>query len=129
MMCTIDAKLKAVEDGLLNKFDVVDQLFSDQSEEFINSVIHEDFFLLREEGLVTRDEFIEYVTSHDEVGNDNHIEMLELKCLFEDENSLIWQDKFRSIAFNTIFTTITYVTYKDGKWWRAMMNKFELKSQ
>ncbi len=113
----------------MSKFDVVNRLFSHRSEEFIASVIHEDFFLLREEGLVTREEFIEYVASHDDVGHDNHIEMLEIRCLFEDENSLIWQDKFRATAFNKIITTITYVTYKDGKWWRAMMNKFQLNSK
>ena len=68
----------------MSKFDVVNRLFSDRSEEFIASVIHEDFFLLREEGSVTREEFIEYVAIHDDVAHDNHIEMLEIKCLFED---------------------------------------------
>ena len=110
----------------LSKIDIVQQIIKNPSREILESILHDDFFLVREEGLETREEFIDYVFAHDEVGNDLHIEMLEIECLYEDENSLVWQDIFKSSLQGKTFTTKTYVTYKDGKWWRAIMNKFEV---
>lgn len=110
----------------MSKFKVAQQIILNPDREYLENILHEDFFLVREEGLETREEFIDYVFAHDEVGNDFHIEIIEIKCLYEDENSLIWQDKFKSSADQKIFTTISYITYKDKKWWRAMMNKFEV---
>ena len=112
----------------MSKFDVAQQIFANPCQEILESILHDDFFLVREEGLETRQEFIDYVFAHDEVGNDLHIEMLEIKCLYEDEHSLVWQDIFKSSLHGKTFTTKNYVTYKDGKWWRAIMNKFELES-
>ena len=110
LSCCINAKINAVGERPLRKFDVVDRPLADRNEEFVTSAIHEDFFLLREKGLVTRDKFIKYVASHDEVGHDN-IEVRELTCLFEDENSLVWQDRFRVTALSKIIITITHVIY------------------
>ena len=108
----------------MTKFDIAQQIITNPSQEILESILHDGFFLIREEGLETRQEFIDYVFAYEEVGNDLHIEMLEIKCLYEDENSLVWQDTFKSSLQGKTFTTKTYVTYKDGKWWRAIMNKF-----
>ena len=112
----------------MSKFDIAQQIITNPSREILESILHDDFFLVREEGLETLEEFIDYVFAHDEVGNDLHIEMLEIKCLYEDENSLVWQYIFKSSLQRRTLTTKTYVTYKNGKWWRAIMNKFEVKS-
>ena len=80
----------------MTKFDIAQQIITNPSQEILESILHDDFFLIREEGLETREEFIDYVFAHDEVGNDLHIEMLEIKCLYEDENSLVWQDTLKT---------------------------------
>ena len=68
------------------------------------------FFLIREEGLETSEEFIDYVFAHDKVGNDFHIQMLEIKCLYGDKNSVVRQDIFKSSLLGKTFTTKTYFT-------------------
>ena len=55
-------------------------------------------------------------------GNRQHITaLLDVKCLFEDEISLVWRDLFN--ADGVRYRTTTYETFKDGKLWRSMMNK------
>ena len=110
----------------MSKFDTLLQLFESSDQDFIRATIHEDFFLVREEGLETYDEFVDYVLGHNTEGHEHKIEMIQVKCLFEDANSIVVQDLFDSVLLGKRFTTITYVTMKDGKFWRAMMNKFEV---
>ena len=110
----------------MSKLDTFLKLVESSDPDFIKEVIHEDFFLVREEGLETRDEFVDYVLGHQEEGHHHEIEMIQVKCLFEDENSLVVQDLFDSISTGKRFTTISYLTMKEGKFWRAMMNKFEV---
>jgi hypothetical protein len=117
----------ATDDGVqMSKLDIFIKLMESPEPDFIREVIHEDFFLLREEGLETYDEFVDYILGHQEAGHEHEIKMLEVRCLFEDENSLVVQDLFESLSQGKRFTTITYFTMKDGKFWRAMMNKFEV---
>ena len=117
----------ATDDGVqVSKLDIFMKLMESPDPDFIKSIIHDDFFLLREEGLETYDEFVDYILGHQEAGHEHEIKMLEVKCIFEDDNSLVVQDLFDSLSQGKRFTTITYVTMKDGKFWRAMMNKFEV---
>ena len=110
----------------MSKFDTLLKLFESPDQDFIKATIHEDFFLVREEGLETYDEFVDYVLGHQTEGHEHEVEMIQVKCLFEDANSLVVQDLFDSISEGRRYTTIIYVTIKDGKFWRAMMNKFEV---
>jgi hypothetical protein len=110
----------------MSKLETFLQLLESSDPEFIKATIHEDFFLVREEGLETYDEFVDYVLGSQEEGHEHEIELIQVKCLFEDANSLVVQDLFDSISTGKRYTTITYVTMKDGKFWRAMMNKFEV---
>ena len=105
----------------MSKLDTFLQLLESSDPEFIRATIHEDFFLVREEGLETYDEFVDYVLGSQEEGHEHEIELIQVKCLFEDANSLVVQDLFDSISTGQGYTTITYVTMKDGKFWRAMM--------
>ena len=116
---------KAAENEM-SKLDTFLKLVESSNPDFIKEVIHEDFFLVREEGLETHEEFVDYVLNHQKEGHEHEVEMIQVKCLFEDENSLVVQDLFDSISTGQRFTTISYITMKDGKFWRAMMNKFEV---
>ena len=110
----------------MSKFDTLLKLFESPDQDFIKATIHEDFFLVREEGLETYDEFVDYVLGHQTEGHEHEVEMIQVKCLFEDANSVVVQDLFDSISEGRRYITIIYVTIKDGKFWRAMMNKFEV---
>ena len=110
----------------MSKLDAYLKLMESPTEDFIQEIIHEDFFLVREEGLETHDEFIDYVLGHVKEGHHHQVDMIEVKCLFENKNSLVVQDLFDSVFENKRFSTITYITIKDGLFWRAMMNKFQV---
>ena len=48
----------------MSRFEVVKEIASNQNYELLENHLHEDFMLIREEGLVLRDEYLEYVKSH-----------------------------------------------------------------
>ena len=79
---------------------------------------------IREEGLITRDEYLSYVRN--EMEGEKAIIVLELKCLFENEDSLVWQVLIDvPESRNRVLSTV-YDAYKDGKLWRSMLNKKEV---
>jgi len=45
----------------LSKFKVAQQIISNPDREYLENILHDDFFLVREEGLETREEFIDYL--------------------------------------------------------------------
>ena len=45
----------------MSRFEVVKEIASNQNYELLENHLHEDFMLIREEGLVLRDEYLEYV--------------------------------------------------------------------
>ena len=53
----------------MSKFDIAQQIITNPSREILESILHDDFFLVREEGLETRQEFIYYVFANTKVGN------------------------------------------------------------
>ena len=79
--------------------------------------LHDDFMLIREEALVSKEDFIVYI----EANQKDILTVLDVKCLYEDEISLVWRDLFD--ADGVRYRTTTYETFKDGKLWRSMMNK------
>ena len=79
--------------------------------------LHDDFMLIREEALVPKEDFLVYI----EANRKDILTVLDVKCLYEDEISLVWRDLFD--ADGVRYRTTTYETFKDGKLWRSMMNK------
>ena len=45
----------------MSKFKVAQQIISNPDREYLENILHDDFFLVREEGLETREEFIDYL--------------------------------------------------------------------
>ena len=109
----------------MSRFEVVKEIASNQNYELLENHLHEDFMLIREEGLVMRDEYLEYVKSHFEEDSNELITVLDLKVKYEDDESLIWQDLFDTSDGKRMITT-TYEAYKDDKCWRQMMTKKEV---
>ena len=109
----------------MSRFEVVKEIASNQNYELLENHLHEDFMLIREEGLVLRDEYLEYVKSHFEEDSNELITVLDLKVKYEDDESLIWQDLFDASEGKRMITT-TYEAYKDDKCWRQMMSKKEV---
>ena len=83
----------------------------------LNKRLHDDFMLTREEALVSNEDFLVYI----EANRKDILRVLDVKCLYEDEISLVWRDLFD--ADGVRYRTTTYETFKDGKLWRSMMNK------
>ena len=86
--------------------------------------LHSDFLRIREEGLITRDEFLSYV--RDEMEGEKVIIALELRCLFENEDSLVWQALIDVPESGNRVLSNVYDAYKDAKLWRSMLNKKEV---
>ena len=63
----------------MSKLDAYLKLMESPTEDFIQEIIHEDFFLVREEGLETHDEFIDYVLGHVKEGHHHQVDMIEVK--------------------------------------------------
>ena len=82
-----------------------------------NTRFHDDLVLIREEALVSKEDFLVYI----EANRKDILKVLDVKCLYEDEISLVWRDLFD--ADGVRYRTTTYETFKDGKLWRSMMNK------
>ena len=69
----------------MSKFDIIKKITSNQSYSLLEEHLHEDFMLIREEGLVMRKEFLSYVKDHFEENGNYQIRILDLKLKFEDE--------------------------------------------
>ncbi len=81
------------------------------------TILHDDFMLVREEALVSKEDFLVYI----EANRKDILKVLDVKCLYEDEISLVWRDLFD--ADGVRYRTTTYETFKDRKLWRSIMNK------
>ncbi len=108
----------------MSKFQEVQDFMKYRNYQKLEENLHSDFLRIREEGLVTRDEFLSYV--RDEMEGEKAIIALELRCLFENEDSLVWQALIDvPESGNRVLSTV-YDAYKDGKLWRSMLNKKEV---
>ena len=83
--------------------------------------LHDDFLMIREEGLVTKDEFVSYLSG--DLEGDNAIILLDYKCLLENEGSLIWQDLFDVPDTGQRIISTRYNSYKLGMVWRSVLSK------
>lgn len=104
----------------MSKFDFVEDTmkkFNARQPIDFNTRFHDDLVLIREEALVSKKDFLVYI----EANRKDILKVLDVKCLYEDEISLVWRDLFDADGVRN--RTTTYKTLKDGKLWRSMMNK------
>ena len=108
----------------MEKYIKVLRLLEERNWEEMKEWLHEDFMYIREEGLVSREEYIEY--AREDLEGAKKLIFLDFKCVVENEDSLVWQDLFDDQRGKRWITT-TYEAYKDKKVWRAMLNKKEVR--
>jgi|TARA_Y100000589_G_C26963897_1_gene551781 hypothetical protein len=106
-----------------SKYELRINILKNRDYESAINQLHEDFMYIREEGLVSREEYIEY--AREDLEGANKLIFLDFKCVVENEDSLVWQDLFDDQQGKRWITT-TYEAYKDKKVWRAMLNKKEV---
>ena len=104
-----------------DKFQVIAEFIKTRDYKLLEERLHDDFLMIREEGLVTKDEFVSYLS--EDLEGDNAIILLDYKCLLENEDSLIWQDLFDVPETGQRIISTSYEAYKEGMVWRSMLNK------
>ena len=104
-----------------DKFKVITEFIKTRNYKLLEERLHDDFLMIREEGLVTKDEFVSYLS--EDLEGDNAIILLDYKCLLENEDSLIWQDLFDVPETGQRIISTSYEAYKEGMVWRSMLNK------
>ena len=104
-----------------DKFKVITEFINTRDYKLLEARLHDDFLMIREEGLVTKDEFVSYLSG--DLEGDNAIILLDYKCLLENEDSLIWQDLFDVPETGQRIISTSYEAYKEGMVWRSMLNK------
>ena len=72
----------------MTKFEKIVKAITNKDPEILQGLIHPDFMLIRENGLVSKDEQLEF--SHKMFDGDT--ECLDFKCCYEDKDTLIWKD-------------------------------------
>ena len=72
-----------------DKFKVITEFIKTRDYKLLEERLHDDFLMIREEGLVTKDEFVSYLSG--DLEGENAIIILYYKCLSENEDSLILQ--------------------------------------
>ena len=81
---------------------------------------------IRESVLVTRDEFIEHIKMLRT--ESEGLKFLNFKCCYEDENTIVWQDRFYGPKDNKRFLVTNFDAFKENKLWRTMINPLEVDS-
>ena len=104
-----------------DKFKVITEFIKTRDYKLLEERLHDDFLMIREEGLVTKDEFVSYLSG--DLEGDNAIILLDYKCLLENEDFLIWQDLFDVPDNGQRIVSTSYDAYKEGMVWRSMLNK------
>ena len=56
------------------------------------------------------------------------LQLLDFKCCYEDENTLVWQDLFYDRKDNKRFLVSNFDPFKENKLWRTMINPTEVDS-
>jgi hypothetical protein len=108
----------------MSKFQEVQDFMKYRNYQKLEENLHSDFLRIREEGLITRDEFLSYVIV--EMEGEKAIIVLALRCLFENSDSLVWQALIDVPESGNRMLSTVYDAYKDGKLWRSMLNKKEV---
>ena len=62
-----------------DKFQVIAEFIKTRNYKLLEERLHDDFLMIREEGLVTKDEFVSYLSG--DLEGDNAIILLDYKCL------------------------------------------------
>ena len=90
--------------------------------DFFKRNIHPDFMLIRESGLVSREDVLVYI---EEMFNGDTI-WLDFKCCYEDEDTLVWKDLMEVKSDRKRLLVTNCEAYKDGEIWRSMLNVKEV---
>ena len=93
--------------------------------EIIKNLMHPDFMLIRESGLIARDEQLEYLKKM----FDGDTEWLDFRCCYEDEDTLVWKDLMYINSEDKKVLVTNYEAYKDNLVWRIMLNVKEVSKE
>ena len=97
----------------------------DKDTEIIKNLMHPDFMLIRESGLIARDEQLEYLKKM----FDGDTEWLDFRCCYEDEDTLVWKDLMYINSEDKKVLVTNYEAYKDNLVWRIMLNVKEVSKE
>ncbi len=109
----------------MKKFERIVKSITDKDTEIIKNLMHPDFMLIRESGLIARDEQLEYLKKM----FDGATEWLDFRCCYEDEDTLVWKDLMYINSEDKKVLVTNYEAYKDNLVWRIMLNVKEVSKE
>ena len=109
----------------MTKFDRIVKAITNKDPEVLKGAIHPDFMLIRENGLVSKDEQLEFLQKM----FDGDTEWLDFKCCYEDEDTLIWKDLLYIKSEDKKFLVTNHEAFKDNLVWRIMLNPKEVSKE
>ena len=101
-----------------NKYDRTVNAIKNKDYEFFKKNVHPDFMLIRESGLVSREDVLAYI---EEMFNGDTV-WIDFKCCYEDEDTLVWKDLVDVKSEKKRLLVTNCEAYKDGEIWRSMLN-------
>ena len=109
----------------MTKFDRIVKAIINKDPEIIQGLIHPDFILIRENGLVSKDEQLEFLQKMFEGDN----EWLDFKCCYEDEDTLVWKYRLYIKSEDKKLLVTNHQAFKDNLLWRIMLNAKEVSKE
>jgi len=106
----------------MTKFEKIVNTIKNKDIQFMKDIIHPDFMLIRESGLVSREEQVAYL---DKLFDGDTL-WLDFKCCYEDEDTLVWKDLMEIKSEGKKFLVTNHEAYKDSQIWRIMLNVKEV---
>ena len=100
----------------MKKFERIVKSITEKDTEIIKDLMHPDFMLIRESGLISRDEQLEYLKKM----FDGDTEWLDFRCCYEDEDTLVWKDLMYINSEDKKVLVTNYEAYKDKLVWSIM---------
>ena len=100
------------------KYDRTVKAIKNKDYEFFKKNVHHDFMLIRESGLVSRENVLAYI---EEMFNGDTV-WLDFKFCYEDEDTLVWKDLVDVKSERRRLLVTNCEAYKDGEIWRSMLN-------
>ena len=109
----------------MTKFEKIVKSIKNKDIQLIKDNIHPDFMLIRESGLVSREEQVKYL----EQMFDGDTAWLDFKCCYEDKDTLVWKDLMEIKSEGKKFLVTNHEAYKDNQIWRIMLNVKEVSKE
>ena len=105
--------------------DRIVKAITNKDPEILQGLIHPDFMLIRENGLVSKDEQLEFLQKM----FDGDTEWLDFRFCYEDEDTLVWKDLMYINSEDKKVLVTNYEAYKDNLVWRIMLNVKEVSKE